>query len=121
MKNNINIILLILLGIAIGIIYSIYPKTYNYGPPAKPGAVKPMSSNITKALSHHDQKPVVVFSITRGGNMQVFVPQGSKIITPKFPLHANNIVNINSITLFETSNPKFCWTSLNGDTECVVW
>ncbi len=121
MKNNLNIVLLILLGIAIGIIYSIYPKTYDYGTPAKPDTVKTLSESALKALAHQGEAPVVVFSLTRNGSLQAFVPQSTKVIIPTFPLHAENIISIDSITFFSTSNPKFCWASLSGDERCIVW
>jgi len=123
-KNNTNCLItgvLVILGFLAGMYADNFFNKVDYGTPGKPEAAKPIGAEIQKALSHNGQSPDVVFSITRNGSMQAFVPKGAKLIVPKFPLHADNIVDIDTITIYQTSNPKRCWKNGAGDEQCVVW
>jgi len=91
------------------------------GTPGQPVSAKTIGPKVQDALSHNNQKPAVAFSITRNGSIQAFVPKGANVIKPKFPLHADNILNINTITIYSTSNPKTCWKNSLGRDECVTW
>jgi len=113
--------ILIIISFLIGMYADKLLNKTEYETPGKPQAAMPMDSEVTKALSHNGQSPDVVFSITKNGSIQAFVPKGAKVIVPKFPLHADNIVDIETITVFQTSNPKRCWKNGNGDQQCVVW
>ncbi len=122
-KNSGNLIsgILIIISFLLGMYADKFMNKTEYQPPAESHAAKPIGTDIQKALSHNGQTPSVVFSVSRNGTVQAFVPEGSKVIKPKFPLHAGNLLSIETITMYTTSNPKFCWVSGNGDEQCVVW
>lgn len=122
-KNNNGLIsgILIIVSFLIGLFANdLFNKT-SYTPPSQEESAIEISSEIQKALSVNGKAPSVVFSLTPNGSMQAFVPEGSKLITPTFPLHADNLLNIDTITIYTTSNPKFCWKTGNGNQQCVTW
>lgn len=122
-QNNGNLFtgILIIISFLIGMYADKLMNTTGYQAPEQAHAAKPISMDIQKALSHNETLPSVVFSVMRNGSIQAFVPEGSKVIKPKYPLHANNLLNIDTITIFNTSNPKLCWITGAGDQQCVSW
>jgi len=83
------------------------------------------TKEITKAVADKlkvdGQDPAVVFSINRSGAVQAFRVEGTTSKIFKFPLPAGVIESMQTITIFETRNPKKCWINLNGALECIEW
>jgi len=91
---------------------------------AEPGAQRPtkeISKIVAGQIKVDGQLPAVVFSVDKKGNVQAFRVKGTTSKPFKFPLPAGSIQSMQTITLFETTNPKFCWTNANGEIECIVW
>ena len=112
---------LVIIGILIGMFANNLINKFNYTAPDGAKQVKRMNKATRKALEQNGKLPEVVFALTKNGSLQAFVPENAKVIKPSFPLHADNILSINNITLYSTSNPKFCWASITGDQQCVSW
>lgn len=83
-------------------------------------AVKKLSSAAEKELTTTDTPTAVVFSIDRKGRIQAFVPGGNKSFSPKEPVKAL-ISNIEAISVISSDNPKVCWRTTSGATQCVTW
>jgi len=112
---------LVIIGILIGMFANNLIMTASYTVPDGDKSAKRMDKDVRKALEQNGKLPEVVFALTKNGSLQAFVPEGANVIEPKFPLHAGNILSLNNITLYSTSNPKICWASLGGHTQCVSW
>jgi len=74
------------------------------------------------ALTPPGKKLSAVFAVDQNGKVQVFAPSGSDIGKPgrNFPLPAKDIKHMNTITTFQTSNPKTCWV-IHGGLRCITW
>jgi len=112
---------LVIIGILIGMFANKLINMASYTAPDGAKPAKRMNNATRKALEQNGKLPEVVFAITKNGNLQAFVPEKAKIVKPTFPLHANDVVFIETITIIETTNPKVCWKSLGGDEQCVSW
>lgn len=92
---------------------------------AQPLSAAPGTKEISKALADQikvdGQVPAVVFSIDKKGNMQAFRVKGTTSKPAKFPLPAGTIQSMKTFTIFETTNPKFCWINTLGFLECIYW
>jgi hypothetical protein len=69
----------------------------------------------------------VVFAVDKKGNVHAFAPKGSTIEpgarpfpSRGKPLPAADIVQLNTISTFQTSNPKTCWVT-HGLLRCITW
>ena len=82
--------------------------------------VKKISKSTEKELTTTDAPTAVVFSIDRKGRIQAFVPEGSKTSKPQGPIKAL-ITDIEAISIVTSENPKVCWRSATGATQCVEW
>jgi hypothetical protein len=87
-----------------------------------PGNVMRLTAAAEKDLTVHGKKLSAVFAVDKNGMVQVFAPSGSSIGKPgrAFPLPANDIKHMNTITTFQTSNPKTCWL-MHGTLSCITW
>ena len=78
-------------------------------------------------LKFSENELAVVFAVDKNGKVHVFAPKDSGIEnnerhkpSHQNPLPANKIVQMNTITTFQTSNPKTCWL-MNGALRCITW
>lgn len=69
----------------------------------------------------------VVFAVDKKGNVHAFAPKGSTIEpgarpfpSRGRPLPAADILQLNTISTFQTSNPKTCWVT-HGSLRCISW
>lgn len=90
------------------------------GPPSD-NPTKKISKGTAEKLMIGKNQPAVVFSIDRSGGMQAYIVEGTKSETLQFPLPAGTITSMQTITTFETTNPKKCWTDSTGALRCVIW
>jgi len=91
---------------------------------AEPGAQRPtkeISKIVAGQIKVDGQLPAVVFSVDKKGGVQAFRVKGTTSKPFKFPLPAGTIQSMQTITIFETSNPKTCWTNTLGDLQCIEW
>ena len=91
---------------------------------AEPGAQRPtkeISKEVAGQIKVDGELPAVVFSVDKKGNVQAFRVKGTTSKAFKFPLPAGTIQSMQTITLFETTNPKYCWINTSGELECIVW
>ena len=96
---------------------------YGKEPPRQstaPDATLPLNPKVAEALSVNGSEPALVITVDQDGNVHLFTKEGIKIAEWGFPLPAGDIENMNSITMFKTSNPKLCWT-MHGTTKCIEW
>ncbi len=85
------------------------------------GDVKQLSPEAAKELRFSDSKLAVVFVVDKDGNIQAYTPNIDNTTNKRdFPLPAGDIVHMSTITTFQTSNPKTCWT-MHGTLFCVSW
>ena len=83
--------------------------------------VEVLSTDAVKELTFSDSPLAVVFAVDKDGNMQAYRTDGSKAaITLEFPLLADKIEHMSTITTFQTSNPTTCWT-MHGPLVCLPW
>ncbi|MEA3242176.1 MAG: hypothetical protein U9Q19_01905 [Pseudomonadota bacterium] len=83
--------------------------------------VEVLSTDAVKELSFSDSELAVVFAVDKDGNMQAYRTDGSKAAASReFPLPAGEIEHMSTITTFQTSNPKTCWT-MHGTLVCISW
>jgi len=83
--------------------------------------VEVLSTDAVKELTFSDSELAVVFAMDKDGNMQAYRTDGSKAaVTLEFPLLADKIQHMSTITTFQTSNPKTCWT-MHGTLVCITW
>ena len=85
-----------------------------------PADVKVLSPEAVKELSFSGSELAVVFVVDKDGNIRTYTPKKGKTTKWDFPLPAGNIEHMNTITTFQTSNPKTCWT-MHGTLFCVEW
>jgi len=87
-----------------------------------PGKPDRLSEAAEKDLTPPGQKLSAVFAVDKNGKVHVFAPKGSTIGNPgrAFPLPADKIRHMNTITTFQTSNPKTCWL-MHGALRCISW
>ncbi len=87
-----------------------------------PANVTELSPDAVKWLTFSGHEVGVVFVVDKEGNVQVLTPPGSIIKTheERFPLRADHIKHMNTITTFETTNPKTCWL-MHGTLYCINW
>jgi hypothetical protein len=87
-----------------------------------PGNVMRLTAAAEKDLTVNGKKLSAVFAVDQNGKVQVFAPSGSSIDKPgrAFPLPAEKIKHMNTITTFQTSNPKTCWL-MHGALRCITW
>lgn len=71
-------------------------------------------------LRFSDSKLAVVFAVDKEGKVQAFARSGSKFKPLAFPLHAENIIRMDTVTTFRTSNPTTCWL-MGGSNLCISW
>ncbi|HHJ17208.1 MAG TPA: hypothetical protein ENJ80_10975 [Gammaproteobacteria bacterium] len=71
-------------------------------------------------LRFSDSELALVLAVDKAGRIQAFARDGSRVQAVDFPLHADKIIRMETITTFGTTNPKTCWQSL-GTTRCVFW
>lgn len=85
--------------------------------------IKGISQATAAKLMVDGKLPAVVFSIDKKGAVQSYKinGNGTYLPSPSFPLRAGNITSIETITIFETSNPKTCWLTTSGATRCISW
>lgn len=87
--------------------------------------VQDISKEIAKQLKVNGEKPVVVFAVDKNGAIQpykvegTFSDCGNESADREFPLPAGDIEFMETLTLFATSNPKFCWVDTTGKLKCV--
>lgn len=83
---------------------------------------KVLPEEVEKLLKFDDDELAVVFAIDRRGNVQAYRNRksGEARETP-FPLKADKITSMQCVTVFETANPKTCWTDGSGNLVCVEW
>jgi len=62
----------------------------------------------------------VVFAVDKAGKVQAFAKRGSAFKPLTFPLHAENIIQMDTVTTFRTSNPTTCWL-MGGSNLCISW
>ena len=80
-----------------------------------------LSADAVKELSLSDSELAVVFAVDKDGNMRAYRTDGSKAaVSLEFPLLADKIQHMSTITTFQTSNPKTCWT-MHGTLVCITW
>lgn len=79
-----------------------------------------LSPVAVKELKFSENELAVVFAMDRKGNIQAFTEEGNKWAVMGYPLPAGNITQMNTITTFQTSNPKTCWLSFGYQT-CITW
>ena len=60
----------------------------------------------------------VAISVNKNGQVKAFVREGAKVDDVTLPIHAGDILAIDSITVFRTSNPTICWIS-GGRKSCI--
>jgi len=92
----------------------------NPRPVTAPADVKVLSPEAAKELSFSDSELAVVFAVDKDGNIQAYTTDGNKAASREFPLPAGEIEHMSTITTFQTSNPKTCWT-MHGTLVCVSW
>jgi Tol biopolymer transport system component len=85
-----------------------------------PGDVKVLSAQAVKELSFSDSELAVVFAMDKNGNIQTYTTDEEKTTEKDFPLPAGEIEHMNTITTFQTSNPKTCWL-MHGTLSCISW
>jgi len=87
-----------------------------------PGNVKRLPAAAEKELTPPGKKLSAVFAVDKHGKVHAFAPSRSSINKPEraFPLPADKIKHMNTITTFQTSNPKTCWL-MHGTLYCVSW
>jgi len=87
-----------------------------------PGNVARLPAAAETALTPDGKKLSAVFAVDQNGMVHVFAPSGSTIGKPgrAFPLPADKIKHMNTITTFQTSNPKTCWL-MHGALRCITW
>jgi len=86
-----------------------------------PADVKVLSPEAVKELSSRDSEPVVVFVVDKDGNIRTYTPNIDNTTSKRdFPLPAGEIEHMNTITTFQTSNPKTCWL-MHGALRCITW
>ena len=85
-----------------------------------PGDVKVLSAQAVKELSFSDSELAVVFAVDKNGNIQTYTTDEEKTTEKDFPLPAGEIEHMNTITTFQTSNPKTCWL-MHGTLSCISW
>lgn len=90
-------------------------------PPDPPGPVGRMAPDIADKLGFDNASTDVVLSINRNGKIMAFVRNGVKVDTSvTFPIHADNILSLDAISVVKTSNPKVCWGA-GGSQTCVIY
>lgn len=85
-----------------------------------PVKVLTLSPVAAKELKFSENELAVVFAMDREGNIQAFTEEGNKWAVMGYPLKAGEITQMNTITTFQTSNPKTCWLSFGYQT-CITW
>lgn len=83
--------------------------------------IKEISPTTAAKLMIDGKLPAVVFSVNRQGELQSYKIKGAKSTAFNFPLSAGKIKSVETITIFETTNPKTCWLGLSGARECIIW
>jgi len=76
-----------------------------------------MPPEVADKLGFNSTETDLVLSVNRNGEVQAFVRDGVNFTQRNLPIHAGNILAIESITVFRTSNPKICIT-LGGTEYC---
>ena len=71
-------------------------------------------------LKFSENELAVVFAVDKEGNIQAYTAKGNKWAIREFPLRAGEITQMNTITTFQTSNPKTCWLMF-GYQVCISW
>lgn len=79
-----------------------------------------LSAQAVKELSFSDSELAVVFAVDKNGNIQTYTTDEEKTTEKDFPLPAGEIEHMNTITTFQTSNPKTCWL-MHGTLSCISW
>ena len=82
---------------------------------------KEISKETAEKIKVNGELPAVVFSVDKKGQIQSYRVKGCKASECNFPLPAGDIKSMETITLFETSNPKTCWINSSGQLECIEW
>ena len=86
------------------------------------GKLDRLPQTCEKDLTPPNKKLSAVFAVDKNGKVKAFAPEGSKMGNPgkNFPLPAKDIKHMNTITTFQTSNPKTCWL-MHGTLSCITW
>lgn len=85
-------------------------------PPDPPGPVGRMPADVANKLGFGSAQTDVVLSINKNGKVKAFVRDGVKVQTVDLPIHAGDILALESISIVKTSNPKVCWNTGGGQT-----
>jgi hypothetical protein len=94
-------------------------------PPPKGDTTKVLNKEVQSFFETEEggAKPGVVFVLYDNGQLRAFRREDQKPveIKPGEPIHADNILDMKSVSIIKTSNPKYCWFNSLGDLKCVSW
>ncbi len=81
------------------------------------------TQEIAGSLKAAGKKPAAVLVVDEDGHVHTFLPSGqsSKLCKFKFPLKAAEMAAGNTLSVFRTTNPKFCWYDSNGNYKCIEY
>ena len=87
---------------------------------------KETSAIVAKSAGVDIDEMAVMFIVDRNGKVKPVVPttkatQEAKRCKFKFPLHAGTIKDMDTLTIFATTNPKLCWRDSSGTDQCIEW
>jgi len=89
------------------------------------GKVPTFGDATAKELAFSDKRVTMVFAVDESGRVQEFRAFGTKTFTvhdlAAQPLKAGSIAAFESFSIIKTTNPKVCWPSRDGSTQCVEW
>ena len=75
--------------------------------PTPPGTGR-MPPNVADALDFGGAKTKIALAVNENGKVKAFVRDGVDLHEVTLPIHADNLLAIESIVVFRTSNPKVC-------------
>lgn len=85
---------------------------------------RPLSDEVEKALQFSKSPLIGVIAIDQEGRIQLYHSKRAESFRAEFPLKADSIEFMSSMTIFQTSNPKLCiqyMTNLIGQLQCLKY